>query len=396
MQQGRAWPWTLGLLTLAAGSACSCDCCSVAESHTDWSGAAVQTCTLVRSNDERFLAASRHGESECAELCTRSRDDQVLYEAGAEVDSVRFCADECAPQASGSCAPAPVASRSRKHTDGNGSPIQVVKPVAFHATKRAGNALPASQWPSIQEGMHDVGFRTEELHKAVDDARNGVKESSEITEKVKLSSMQALPKTLDLSELSKSRAEAATEDLRASKDFLYELEQAADQSGHSVMESTIKDVVKKAHDDAKVEAKIAADKLEKSMKEQIPAAKAKATAPWTEAMNRAAAVAGDYVKAGDGLGGLAIADQLSATQMLGSASQFMTLGEVGKGQNLMRDAQNLLGQATGEASKSQSMYDTASSITGTLGGYMTQSVNAAYNAEIMLNPNAPPPPPPIV
>merc|ERR1719161_3324212 len=132
------------------------------------------------------------------------------------------------------------------------------------------------------------------------------------------------------------------------------------------------------------------------MKAQIPAAKAKAAKPYIDTMNRAAAVAGDYVKAGDGLGGLAIADQLSATQMLGSASQFMTLGEVGKGQNLMRDAQNLLGQATGEASKSQSMYDTASSITGTLGGYMTQSVNAAYNAEIMLNPNAPPPPPPIV
>merc|ERR1719375_1059273 len=152
----------------------------------------------------------------------------------------------------------------------------------------------------------------------------------------------------------------------------------------------------KAHDTAKVEAKIAADKLEKDMKAQIPGAKSKATAPWTAAMNRAAAVAGDYVKAGDGLSGLAVGDQLSATQMLGSASQFMTLGEVGKGQNLMRDAQNLLGQAKGEASKSQSMYDTASSITSTLGGYMTQSVNAAYNAELMLNPDAPPPPPPIV
>merc|ERR1719454_2680294 len=91
------------------------------------------------------------------------------------------------------------------------------------------------------------------------------------------------------------------------------------------------------------------------MKAQIPAAKAKAAAPYVEAMNRAAAVAGDYVKAGDGLGGLAIGDQLSATQMLGSASQFMTLGEVGKGQNLMRDAQNLLGQAKGEATASQFM-----------------------------------------
>jgi hypothetical protein len=208
--------------------------------------------------------------------------------------------------------------------------------------------------------------------------------------------MQALPKTLDLSELAKSHAEAATDSLRASKDFLNDLLEAADQSSHSVMASTIKDVVKKAHDTAKVEAKKAADKLEKDMKAQIPAAKAKATAPWTAAMNRAAAVSGDYVKAGDGLSGAAIADQLSATQMLGSASQFMTLGEVGKGQNLMRDAQNLLGQAKGEATGSQSMYDTASSIMSTLGGYMTQSVNAAYNAELMLNPNAPPPPPPIV
>jgi hypothetical protein len=307
---------------------------------------------------------------------------------------VRFCADECAPQKDGLCAPG-----KGKVSDGNGAPLQVVKPVAFHATKRAGkrgNALPASEWPSIQSGMHDVGFRTEELHVAVDDARKGVKSSSEIAEKVKLTSMQALPKTIDLSELAKGQAEAATDDLRASKDFLSELYDAADQSSHSVIDSTIKDVVKKAHDTAKVEAKKAADKLEKDMKAQIPAAKAKASAPYIAAMNRAAAVSGDYVKAGDGLSGAAIGDQLSATQMLGSASQFMTLGEVGKGQNLMRDAQNLLGQAKGEASASQSMYDTASSIMGSLGGYVPQIVGAAYNAELMLNPDAPPPPPPIV
>merc|ERR1719313_2898858 len=120
MPLGRAWPWTLGLLTLAAGSACSCDCCSVAESHSDWSGAATQTCTLIRSNDERFLAASRHGASECATLCTRSRDDLVLYAAGAEVDSVRFCADECAPQDSGRCAPG-----KGKVSDGNGPPYRL-------------------------------------------------------------------------------------------------------------------------------------------------------------------------------------------------------------------------------------------------------------------------------
>jgi hypothetical protein len=244
--------------------------------------------------------------------------------------------------------------------------------------------------------MHDVGFRTEELNVAVEDAQKGTKASSELAEKVKITSMQALPKAVDFSELAKSQAEAATDSLRASKDFLSGLQEAADQSSHSVIESTIKSVVKKAHDTAEGEAKIAAAKLEKDMKAKIPGAKAAATKPWVDAMNRAAGVAGAYVKAGDGLGGLAIGDQLSATQMLGSASQFMTLGDVGKGQNLMRDAQTLLGQAQGEASKSQSMYDTASSITGTLGGYMTQAVGAAYNAELMLNPNAPPPPPPIV
>merc|ERR1719389_1115911 len=391
MPLGRAWPWTLGLLTLAAGNACSCDCCTVAESHTDWSGAAVQTCTLISSN-ERFLAASRHGTSECADLCIRSRDDLVLYAAGAEVDSVRFCTDERAPQASGRCAP----GTAKQSADGNGAPIEVVKPIAFHATKREGNALPASEWPSVQAGMHDVGFRTEELNVAVEDAQKGTKASSELAEKVKITSMQALPKAVDFSELAKSQAEAATDSLRASKDFLSGLQEAADQSGHSVIESTIKSVVKKAHDTAEAEAKVAAAKLEKDMKAKIPAAKAAATKPWVDAMNRAAGVAGAYVKAGDGLGGLAIGDQLSATQMLGSASQFMTLGDVGKGQNLMRDAQTLLGQAQGEASKSQSMYDTASSITGTLGNYMTQAVGAAYNAELMLNPNAPPPPPPIV
>merc|ERR1719174_1618016 len=110
-----------------------------------------------------------------AQRCAHVRgDDLVLYAAGAEVDSVRFCADECAPQDTGRCAPG-----KGTVSDGNGVPIKVVKPVVFHETKRAGNALPASEWPSVQAGMHDVGFRTEELNEAADDARKGAHSSSE-------------------------------------------------------------------------------------------------------------------------------------------------------------------------------------------------------------------------
>jgi len=348
----------------------------------------VRTCTLIRDNDDRFLSPSSHKRA-CSDLCTRDEGDITLYAAGAQVDSVRFCADECAPKTDGLCA-----AGHPDAGDGNGRPLSVVQPVVFHATKK--EQLPAAEWPSVINNAHDVGFRAEELRAEVVSRRDVAKHASEIAESVHSSTVTALPKAMNFATQGQEQAVAATDALRASRGMMDELYEAADQSAHSVMARTVKDVVKAAHDTAEVKAKEEAAKLEKEMKAKIPAAKKAAMKPYVEAMGRAAAVAGDYVKAGDGLGGLSLGDQLTATQQLGSASQFMALGEVGKGQSYMRDATALMGQAKGEASASQGMYDTAGKITSTLGGYMNQAAAAAYSAEVMLNPDAPPPPPPII
>merc|ERR1719335_419907 len=103
------------------------------------------------------------------------------------------------------------------------------------------------------------------------------------------------------------------------------------------------------------------------MKAAIPAAKAAAEKPYKEAMARAAAVSGDYAKAGDGLSGLSLTDQLNAQFMLSQANQFNALGNTAKAQGLQRDGTNLMGQSSAEAAKAQSMYDTAGKIMGTVG-----------------------------
>merc|ERR1719421_1488174 len=108
-------------------------------------------------------------------------------------------------------------------------------------------------------------------------------------------------------------------------------------------------------------------------------------------MNRAAAVAGDYVKAGDGLSGQSLTDMLNANMMLGTANQFNALGNTAKAQGLMRDANNLMGLANSNAGASQKMYDTAGGIMSSIGGYVNQAMAASYNAEVMLNPDAYPP-----
>merc|ERR1719160_194091 len=177
---------------------------------------------------------------------------------------------------------------------------------------------------------------------------------------------------------------AAADALRAADSWLAQAQETAGQAAASVRESTVKELVKAAHDTAEVEAKKAAAKLEADMKKQIPDAKKAAMKPWEDVMARAAAVAGEYVKAGDGLSGASLGSQLQAQQMLGSA------------QNYMRDAHNLLGLAKGMTDSANGMYGQAASIVSTLPGYMGVTAQAAYHAEVMLNPDAPPPPPPII
>ena len=248
----------------------------------------------------------------------------------------------------------------------------------------------------MADDAHDVGFRTEELSAATSQRVDAAKQSSELATKVQVDSSKAIGPTAALVGKATDQAVAAADALRAADSWLAQAQETAGQAAASVRESTVKEVVKAAHDTAEVEAKAAAVKLEADMKKQIPDAKKAAMKPWEDVMARAAAVAGEYVKAGDGLSGASLGSQLQAQQMLGSAQQFQALGEVGKAQNYMRDAHNLLGLAKGMTDSANGMYGQAASIVSTLPGYMGVTAQAAYHAEVMLNPDAPPPPPPII
>jgi len=394
-RMGRAMPLTLVFLQFSTAlDLCSCDCCVVSESHTDPSGAAISECAFIQPTDTRFLSASRKNAADCKATCGKDGNDDVLETAGREVDQERFCAYECQP---GKQAPFCVAG-GHETSDGNGKALDVVKPIVFHATarKKVNGYLHSSEWPSVKEGAHDVGFRTEELTNAATERATIAKESSELAEKVKVSATGSLPAATAANEAGVEESTRASDAMRSSFKIVNEVDEAAGQAAHSVMKTTMEALNKDAHATAKKDAFATADKLKKDMDAAIPDAEAKAAAPYNEALARAAAVSGDYVKAGDGLSGLAIGEQMQASQMLGNAQMFQTTGEMGKAQGLMRDAQSLVGLAKTQTAKANGMYATATKIMGSLGGYMDQAVVASYNAEVMLDPEAPPPPPPLV
>lgn len=55
-----------------------------------------------------------------------------------------------------------------------------------------------------------------------------------------------------------------------------------------------------------------------------------------------------------------------------------------------------MNEAVGLAGTANSFYGEAQGIMKTMPDYQGEAAAAAYNAEIMLNPDAPPPPPPLV
>eukprot|EP00397_Hematodinium_sp_SG-2012_P046135 GEMP01052025.1.p1 GENE.GEMP01052025.1~~GEMP01052025.1.p1 ORF type:complete len:203 (+),score=69.27 GEMP01052025.1:557-1165(+) len=186
------------------------------------------------------------------------------------------------------------------------------------------------------------------------------------------------------------KAERLTEELRD------EVREAAHRAAEDVMRETIEAVKNEERARAKKKAEAEAEKLKTKMLEEAPKAAAEAMKPYNDALGRAAATAGEYSKRGDGLSGQSVSLQFEAQMLIGQANQWQSVGETAKAQKLMQQAHQLMDMALGLSGQANSMYNTGKKIMGTLGGYANEAAQAAYHAEVMMNPDAPPPPPPLV
>jgi len=136
--------------------------------------------------------------------------------------------------------------------------------------------------------------------------------------------------------------------------------------------------------------------LKTKMLKEAPEAGKKAAAPYIDAMGRAAAVANEYTKRGDGLIGQSVVLQGEAGLKMGEANSYSNLGDMVKSQATLQMAHQTMDLAKSLAGAADGNYGKAKSIMSTLGGYASEAAAAQYHAEYMLNPDLPPPPAPLV
>merc|ERR1719191_1959191 len=113
-------------------------------------------------------------------------------------------------------------------------------------------------------------------------------------------------------------------------------------------------------------------------------------------MKRAAATAKEYAGRGDKVTAKSVEVQMEAQMLLGQSNTWITLGDNAKAEKLLQQSHMLMNEAVGLAGTANAFYGEAQAIMKTMPLYQGQAAAASYNAEVTLNPDAPPPPPPLV
>jgi len=386
---------------LSARPGCVCDCCGVVHHHASFQ------CALIE--DARFLKPFRHKGPECSGVCRKPVGDEVLSTAHDEVDYQRFCFFDCLPmrkERGATCKNlAQDDAHKRKDRSGNGVIPSEAK-VDFHATfhhraikrHRVHHAAKNDDpWESVlRKDAKSLNDHADKLATMAEEELNLARTAEESVKKTLERNKAAIPQLLaSVAEAAKAArkafaAQKATEKIRD------EVLEATHQQAKDVLEDTMRDEKIKAHVQAKKQAEEKAENLFKDMQSQAPIAAAAAMKPYNDAFARAAGISGQYQKRGDELGLESVGLQMKANMLLNQSNQWMILGQVAKAQSVLREAHETMNLAASLSAQANTLYNTAKSIMDTLGGYATEASQAAYHAEVMLNPDAPPPAPPLI
>jgi hypothetical protein len=219
--------------------------------------------------------------------------------------------------------------------------------------------------------------------------------ASEIDKMVETAN-NAVPKAMEAAERAKQAALKASAEEANVRLLLKNVRKIARGAAQGMVPGLIEKLKKKAREKAKEEAQKEAKATEKKMKKDAKEAGAKAMVPYNEALSRAAATAAEYAKRGDAMTAQSASIQMDATMAQQQANQWLQLGDTAKAQGLMQQSRQMMNIATGLNAQAGAFYNNAQSIMGTLPAYTNEAGMAAYHAEVMLNPDAPPPPPPLV
>lgn len=411
------------------GSTCSCDCCEV-EVREDSATDTRYQCVQIQ--EESALSFTSQ-EGRCrTETCTRSLSDYVLRASETrEIDVQRFCFYECEPKIISSpqrrslqrgdlCQPlrkkempevadpsgngnAPMETgSSRAHFVAHkqaylkGSRAAAAALAATKATLKAPAAEYKDEWSSIADPAPEMGARATEEATAAAEFAKKAKTAAAFATDVEQKSAASVPvaiKNTDLSMESMSEAHKAEEETRKMRE---DVETAAKEAAFDAIKDELKALRKQAHDEAKKEAVKKAKKLKEKMLKEAPKAALAAAKVYEESAKRAAATAAEYAKRGDAVTAKSVNVQMEAQMLLGQSNTWITLGDNAKAEKLLQQAHMMMNEAVGLAGAANGMYGTAQSIMKTMPDYEAEAAAASYNAEIMLNPDAPPPPPPLV
>lgn len=413
----------------ASAPKCSCDCCEV-EVLEDTAADTRYQCTKI---EEASALSFSSMEGRCrTQTCTRSPDDYVLKSAvTSEIDVQRFCFYECEPkiiesphrralQRGDECQPlrndevSGVADQSgngkspmdtgesmmhfvaRKKVNLKGSRAAAAALAATKAALKAPAAVYKGEWSVVADPAPEMGARATEEATAAAAAAKKAKEASAFATDVMEKSSASVPvaiKNVDLTLEQASTAHDAEEDTNT---LLEEVRKAAHEAAFEEIEDNLKEVRKQAHAEVKKEAVKKAKKLKEKMLKEAPKAAAAAAKVYEEAGKRAAATAAEYAKRGDAVSAKSVNVQMEAQMLLGQSNTWITLGDNAKAEKLLQQSHQMMNEAVGLAATANGFYGQAQAIMKTMPDYMAEAAAAGYNAEVMLNPDAPPPPPPLV
>lgn len=416
--------------SVAAGASqlkpCSCDCCQTELSREnqeeDEKGEDRFECGLLQAGmvyESPFRAQAPH----CDNLCRQDRHDAVLTATEVpEIDTERFCFFECEPKPKKVGSPktgdlcqhlSMAESRLVRDHSGNARPPMENPRVMVHFLAArstvttgavAGDAAPApgpapgpagakSPWISIAPPAPD---QSATLTQWADSAKTAADKAVADAKKIQglaTTAAGALPAAIKaVADAKRAALEAhmAEKAIRLIRDRTIN---EARQEAFSAVPKVIESMKKDARDIAAKEAAKKRKEIEDKMKAEIPDARAKAAAPYTDAMSRAGAMAAEYQKRAGELASASSSAQMNAVLKQGESNGWVATGDQTKAATAIQESRQLMNLALSMNSQATSYYGTAQSIMGSLGGYVGESMAAAYNAEILLNPDAPNPPP---
>jgi len=425
-------------------SQCTCDCC---------------TAELMRSGEgdgqlDRLQCGVEPNDNSpsCgAALCHKPAGDQVLSTAESEqVDLQRFCFFECEPipqhgpeapahasaAAGDNCGPLSASDAALVKDAKGAGPMEVPKvmmhflvqqkrhvqpaatspvmtvvasgapvapgapgaPVAPGAPGAPGAPAPAAvpAWDSVGESALAQSAMVvqwaQDAQKAADEAATAAHE----TVNAATGAGAALVSSYKAANDARVAAKSATQAERRVHAILEAMKGRAYDAAMSAVNDTMKEMAAFETERAKVEAAEAARLAQEDMEIKAPQAGEQAMIPYNTEMKSQADLSNEYLARGDELSTKAASLQLTAGSKQQEANNYIALGSTKQAQDSMMMAQQMLHDSVTLNRQANQFYKNAQSITDGLSYWSSAAQSAAYHAEVMVNPDAPPPSPPIV